>query len=207
MQECRLYRGGVGSLQYLSVHRCEVQFETSACVKGDEATDKSFVDTTWRGPSHALLRVWSDSGWAGNVKGKKSQSSMKIEVAGCHLWSASRMQKAPAHSSGEAEYYDAASATSETMLIREVLLSMELEVRTEHFLDSAAARGICRCEGVGTVRHLSSTVLRLQQLVKRGVVVLGACTHPKGTAQTWGRSHYPSTDCDSRGNGTPWCWT
>ena len=86
------------------------------------------------------------------------------------------------------------------------LFSMGLEVRTEHFLDSAAARGICRCEGVGTVRHLSSKVLRLQQLVKRGVVVLGACTHPQRTAQTWGRSHYPSKDCDRRGNGTAWCW-
>ena len=32
-QECRVYRGGVGSLQFLSVHRCEVQFETSACAK------------------------------------------------------------------------------------------------------------------------------------------------------------------------------
>ena len=30
-QECRLYRGIVGSLQYLSVDRCDVQFETNAC--------------------------------------------------------------------------------------------------------------------------------------------------------------------------------
>ena len=63
-----------------------------------------------------------------------------------------------AHSSGEAEYYAAASATSEAMLIREVLLFMGLEVRTELLLDSAAARGFCRREGVGTIRHLATEV-------------------------------------------------
>ena len=29
-QECRLYRGVVGSLQYLSIDRCDVQFEKNA---------------------------------------------------------------------------------------------------------------------------------------------------------------------------------
>ena len=33
MQERRLCRGIVGSLQYLSVDRCDVQFETNACAK------------------------------------------------------------------------------------------------------------------------------------------------------------------------------
>ena len=51
---------------------------------------------------------------------------------------------------GEAEYYAAASATSETLLIREVLLFMGQEVRIELLLDSAAARGTCRREGFGT---------------------------------------------------------
>ena len=62
------------------------------------------------------------------------------------------------------------------MLIREVLLFTGLEVRTELLLDSAVARGICRREGVGTIRHLSTKVLLLQQLVKRGVVTIGACS-------------------------------
>ena len=73
-------------------------------------------------PYEAFLRVWSDSGWAGSVKARKSQSSLKIAIDGCPPYSASRMQKARAHSSGEAEYYAAASATSETMSIREVLV-------------------------------------------------------------------------------------
>ena len=82
----------------------------------------------------------------------------------------------------KAEFYAAASATSETLLIREVLLFMGLEVRTELFLDSAAARGICRREGVGTTRHFSTKVLWLQQLVRRGVVMVGACTSAENCA-------------------------
>ena len=57
------------------------------------------------------------------------------------LCSASRKQMARAHSCSEAAYYAAASATSETVLIRGVLLFMGLEVRTELLLESAAARG------------------------------------------------------------------
>ena len=76
----------------------------------------------------------------------------------------------------EAEHFAAASATSETRLIREVLLIMGLEVRTELLLDSAAASDMYRREGVGTIRHLSTKALRPQQLVKRGVVMAGSGT-------------------------------
>ena len=41
---------------------------------------------------------------------------------------------------------------------------MRLEVRTELLLDSAGARDICRREGVGTIRLLSTKVLCLQQI-------------------------------------------
>ena len=59
-----------------------------------------------------------------------------------------------------------------------------LEVRTELFLSSAAAREICRREGVGTIRQLSTKVLVLwlQQLVTRGVVSVAACTSAENRA-------------------------
>ena len=71
-------------------------------------------------PREAFLRVWSDSEWAGHVKERKSQSSLKIEVDGCPFCSASRKQKTRANPSGEAEFYAAASATCEAMLAREI---------------------------------------------------------------------------------------
>ena len=67
-------------------------------------------------------------------------------------------------------------------MIREVLLLTEVEVRTELLLVSAAARGICRRDGVGTIRHLSTQVFWLQLLVKRGVFTVGACSSAENRA-------------------------
>ena len=126
----------------------------------------------------------------------KSQSSLQIEVDGCLLYSASRNQKARAHSSGEAQYCASASAASEAMLIREVLLFTGLEVRTELLLDTAASRDICRREGVGAIRQLSTKALWPQQSVKRGVVTRLEHVHPQRVAQTWGESPCLPTDCN-----------
>ena len=196
VQECRLYHGIVGRLQHLSIDRCDVQFETNACAKEMKQPTKApwtrlkrlarylagtqsarvvpMKPGTDYDPHLAFLGVWSDNDWAGNVKGRKSQSSLKSEVDGCPLYSASRKQKPRAHSSGEADYCAAASATSEAMLIRE--LEARTKVRTKLVLDRAAARGIGRSECVGTMRHLSTKVVWLQQVVKCGVVTVGACT-------------------------------
>ena len=103
--------------------------------RGDEATDKSFMDTTGTvssvfggtqsarivpmepgtddDPHEAFLRVWSDS--------ESMYACLVLQI---------RKQKPRAHSRSEAEYYAAASAARETMLIREVFLFMGLEVRT-----------------------------------------------------------------------------
>ena len=222
MQECRLYRGGGGSLQYLSVHRCEVQFETSACVKGAEATDKSFVDTTWRGtqsarlvlmklgtnhdPHEEFLRVWSDSDWAGNVKARKSQSSWMIEIDGCPPYAASRMQKARTHLSGEAEYYAAASATSETMSIREILFSIgtgSLNRTLSGHCSSTWHMPPRRC------RNRTTLVVKSSSTAAVGETRSGRAWSmytSEGNRADLGTKSPPSTDCDSRGNGTAWCW-
>ena len=112
MQECRLYLGIVGSLQYWSVDRCDVHFETNTCAKEmEQPTKASWTRLTRQArflagsrsarvvlmkpgtdydPHEAFLRVWSDCDWARNVRDRKSQSSLKIEVDVCPLCSASR---------------------------------------------------------------------------------------------------------------------
>ena len=139
MQECRLYRGIVGSLRHLSIDRCDMQFETNAGAKEmKQPTRVSWTRLkrlarylagtqfarvvlmkpgTDYDPHEAFLRVWSDSERAGDAKDRKSHASLKIEVDGCPLYSASRKHKARAHWRGEAEYHAAASAASEAMLI------------------------------------------------------------------------------------------
>ena len=52
------------------------------------------------------------------------------------------------------------------MLIREVLFFTGLEVRTDLLLDIAAARSICRREGVRNIRLLSTQVLGATTVVE-----------------------------------------
>ena len=59
---------------------------------------------------------------------RQSQSSVHIDVDGRPLFAQSRRQAAVATSSGEAEYYSAAAAVAEGMLIREVLLFFGMRV-------------------------------------------------------------------------------
>ena len=81
MQECRLYRGIVGSMRYLSIDRCDVQFQTNGCAKEVKQPTKAswtrlkrlarylagtqsarvalMKPGTDHDPHEAFLRVWS----------------------------------------------------------------------------------------------------------------------------------------------------
>ncbi len=106
-----------------------------------------------------VFKVWPDSDWAGDLATRQSQSSLRIEADGCALFTSSRRQAATAHSSGEAEYYAGVAAACEGVYIKHVLEFAGCSVHMSLFLDSAAACGICRHEGVGKVRHLSANTL------------------------------------------------
>ncbi len=68
----------------------------------------------------ATLMIWSDSDWAGDST-RQSQSSLRIEVDGCPLFSTPRRQGAISDSSGEAEYYAGGRAASEGMYVKQFL--------------------------------------------------------------------------------------
>ena len=145
----------------------------------------------------AFLRAWSDSDWAGDAKDKKSQSSLKIEVNGCPLYPASRKQKARGHSSGEAEYHVTASAASEAMLIREVLLFTGLDVRTELLLVSAATRGRIQApECWDHTSFVNESSLAAAVGETRSGHGRSVCIR-REPAQTWRQSHCLPVDCVS----------
>ena len=113
----------VRRLPHLSIDRCDVQFETNVCAKEMKPPTKApwtrlkrlarYLAGTQSArvvlrkpgtdydPHGAFLGVWSDNDWDGNVRDRKSQSSLKSEVGGCPQYSASRKHKPRAHSSGE----------------------------------------------------------------------------------------------------------
>ena len=67
----------------------------------------------------------------------------------------------------EAEVYASFSAACDAVLLARILNFITgFQVMIHHLLDSSAARGILRRQGVGRIRHLSCHILWLQNLVK-----------------------------------------
>ena len=145
-----------------------------------------------------VLDVWSDSDWAGDRRDRRSQSSIVLEIDGCPAFGASRRQAIIAGSSAEAEFYAAAGALSEAMLLRECLLFAGFAVETRLFMDASAGRAICQREGVGRIRHMSVRVLWVQQLVKRKVVQVMTTTSEGNKADLGTKSHPKARLCRLR---------
>ena len=65
-----------------------------------------------------------------------------------------------------AEFYAGCVTAEEMLVAREVLMFFGCQVEPSLDMDSAAARGICRREGVGKVKALEVRTLWLQQVIK-----------------------------------------
>ena len=114
-----------------------------------------------------LHLVFSDSDWASNKAHRRSISSGYLCCGSALLYSSSRTQKVVALSSGEAEVYAASSSACDSVLLSRILnYATGMSIMVHHLMDSAAARGILRRQGVGRIRHLSCRILWLQELVK-----------------------------------------
>ena len=66
-----------------------------------------------------------------------------------------------------AEFYAGCATAEEMLLAREVLMFCGYRVEASLHMDSAAARGICRREGVGKVKSLEVRTLWLEEQVVR----------------------------------------
>ena len=77
-----------------------------------------------------------------------------------------------ATSSGTAEFYAGCATAEEMLLARDVLMFFGYRVEASLHMDSAAARGICRREGVGKVKSLEVSTLWLQQVIKAKTLAL-----------------------------------
>ena len=89
---------------------------------------------------------------------------------GSHLIKAySRTQSNVALSSGEAEFYAAVSAASESLGV--VAMTEDYGDKLDAYLyaDASAAIGIANREGLGRVRHLDTQALWLQQALRSNI--------------------------------------
>jgi hypothetical protein len=118
--------------------------------------------------SRPVLRVYTDSDFAGCIATRLSTSGGAV-MLGSHLlkhWAST--QKRITLSSGEAELGAVVRGFSEALGIQSVARDLGVELHPEVHADSSAAIGICRRSGIGKVRHLAVAQLWVQDLVRSG---------------------------------------
>ena len=131
------------------------------------------------------LDGFSDSDWAGSTEVAAKRCAL-------HRWRAllSRRQSVTATSSRMAEFYAGCATVVEMLLERDVLSLFGFRVEAVFYKDSAAARGICRREGVVKVNALEVRILWLQQVVKAKTFMLKTVKSVDNCADlettTWG---------------------
>ena len=174
LAETTVYRQCLGGLLYCTQDRADAQYEVSILgpmlvkptqgsmialkrvtryLKGRRETSSTNLSWTVRLTNVARLDGFSDSDWAGSTD-RKSLSSGVLFVDGAPLHSFSRRQSVIATSSGMAEFYAGCATAEEMLLARDVLIFFGCQVEASLHMDSAAARGIFRSEGVGKINSL-----------------------------------------------------
>ena len=122
----------------------------------DDDPESSQVEEATR-----LLEVFTDSDWASCHGTRRSTSCAVLALNGSVVYSYSRRQKVVSLSSGEAEYYAAASGASEGVYLKKIVQFLTGKpVRLVLRCDSQAACGMIQRQGVqGRVKHISLKVL------------------------------------------------
>ena len=101
-----------------------------------------------------VLYAISDSDWAADVESRKSTSCGVLTVDGAVQGVYSRGQTTIAQSSGEAEFYGAASVINEAIGLSGVYDELGIPMTIVLQLDSTAAIGMIQRRGTGRARHM-----------------------------------------------------
>ena len=119
------------------------------------------------------VNAYTDSGWAGCQRTRKSTSGTVIQILGCTLAALSRTQQTLARSSGEAELYAIGTSILDSVHLRSFLLETGF-AKTCHITihtDSSAAKSMATRFGTTRrTRHIDLRLLYLQKLAKSGIV-------------------------------------
>ena len=142
---------------------------------GDDDDDDPEVSQEVEEATH-LLEDFTDSDWASCHGTRRSASCAVLALNGSVVYSYSCRQKVVSLSSGEAEYYAAASGASEGVYLKNIAQFLTGKpVRLILRCDSQAARGMIQRQGVqGRVKHISLKVLWFQDLCQSGILSITA---------------------------------
>ena len=169
-RDATLFRRAAAGINYLSQDRPDLNVASRLLAmrvakpkKGDETILKrvlrylkgslrSVYRYLWGGDSKQL-ELYSDSDW-GRDKDKRRSTSGGVIFYGGHLvghWS--KLQCAPAPSSGEAELNAGSKGLSEMLEVRHFLELIGVNVGMTHYLDASAAKGRILRRGAGNIKQ------------------------------------------------------
>lgn len=116
------------------------------------------------------IYVHTDTDWAGCTRTRKSSVGGCL-LLGCHaIKHLSSQLSLVALSSGEAEFAGVIRGSGQGLRYQAPLQDFGVEASLRVWTGSSAAIGICNNQGLGTLRHLDTDTLWIQQEVRAGRV-------------------------------------
>ena len=171
---------------YVSADRVDIQFSSKECCRfvsapGSLATDalkrlgryvlkhKRLVYCfPWQTAIH--IDVYSDTGWAGCPRTRKSTSGGAVMIGAHCIRTYSSTQATVSLSSGEAEYYGLVKGAAAGLGHQAIMSDYGADLPVRLWTDSSAALGIAKRSGLGKIRHLATHTLWLQEKVRTKAV-------------------------------------
>lgn len=206
-KEATLFRRSAARLNYLSLDRPDIAVAVNRLARcmanpkvGDEVALKRVLRYLHGQPVCKLtfnfqdkttkITALSDSDWAGCKITRKSTTGLAIFLGEHLLHFGSKMQKAIALSSGEAELVAQTAAVGEALAVSNLMNEFDMTSSILSMCDSSAARGILSRSGVGRIKHLELKHLWVQDLVQCGRVSIKWI--PRSTNPADGLTHVSS---------------
>ena len=183
------FRAVSARINFLSVDRPDIQYcskEASRCMANPTVGDWQKLkrigrDLIYRGRVAHMYRweempttftVYVDSNWAGCLRTMRSTAGMALIIGDCLIRTLSKTQNNIALSSAEAELYAMVHGASEGLGAQAMARDFGLQVRPHLWVDASAAIGIAQRKGLGTIRHLATQSLWIQDALREKRVSL-----------------------------------
>ena len=122
---------------------------------------------------------------------RKSASSFALRIGRHCIATGSYTQTPIGLSSGEAEYYASIKAACRGPGLKALASELGWDLSLELEVGSSACKGICACRGAGSIRHIETPTLWLQQAVSRKRLKVNKVPGTKNPADLLKSLHVP----------------
>jgi hypothetical protein len=187
-RESALYRRAAAIVNYLGPDRVDIQYAGKEVCRGmAKPTVEGWIKLRRlarytlvaaevevrfgsEGVNEEVVRVFTDSDWAGCRSTRKSTSGGLVLFGGGVIKNWSSTQASVALSVGEAEFYAGIKGAAEGIGCCNLLRDLGMEVRVMLWTDSNTAKSMSSRTGMGKTRHIDTRYYWIQEVVRKGVV-------------------------------------